>query len=368
MKIAILGTRGVPNNYGGFEQFAEYISVGLVELGHEVTVYNPHFHPYKDSEFKGVKIIRKYSPEKYLGASANFIYDFICLRHALTKDFDLIYEAGYQSVSIFYPLFKTFKIPIITNMDGLEWRRSKWGKVTRRLTKYFEKLALLHSTYLISDNKGIYDYYKNNHNKESFILEYGAEEIEDFSFESLKEYKEIIGNGYYLIIARLEPENNIEVIIDGFIRSNAQSNKKLIVIGNHATKYGAFLKDKYHCSLERVKFIGGIYNKYILDNLRHFSEIYFHGHSVGGTNPSLLEAMAARSFIVAHDNQFNKAVLENDALFFNSTEEVANIIDSIDIKEYREDYTKKNLEKIRSYYSWETIVKKHEELFLKISE
>src|SRR6478752_1279146 len=98
MKIAILGTKGIPNNYGGFEQFAEYLSVRLAERGHDVTVYNPSFHPYEQNEFKNVKIVKIFSPEKLMGSSANFIYDHLCLRDALKKDYDVIYEAGYHSV------------------------------------------------------------------------------------------------------------------------------------------------------------------------------------------------------------------------------------------------------------------------------
>src|SRR5258706_11605362 len=98
MKIAILGTKGIPNNYGGYEQFAEYCSRRLVELGHQVTVYNPSFHAYKESEFHGVQIIRKFSPEQLIGGAANFVYDFLCLRDALRKDFDIIYEARYHNV------------------------------------------------------------------------------------------------------------------------------------------------------------------------------------------------------------------------------------------------------------------------------
>ena len=102
MKIAILGTRGIPNNYGGFEQFAEHLSIGLVQKGHDVTVYNPHFHPYNIPEFKGVTIIKIESPEKKLGSAGNFIYDYRCLKDAMYKKFDIIYEAGYATCSPFF--------------------------------------------------------------------------------------------------------------------------------------------------------------------------------------------------------------------------------------------------------------------------
>ncbi len=121
MKVAILGTRGIPNSYGGFEQFAEYLSVGLVERGHSVTVYNTSFHEYPDTIYKGVSIRKIYSPEKRIGASANFIYDYLCLKDALQSDFDIIYELGYHSNAPSYCLLKKESPVVITNMDGLEW-------------------------------------------------------------------------------------------------------------------------------------------------------------------------------------------------------------------------------------------------------
>src|SRR5215216_3264604 len=124
MRIAILGTRGIPNNYGGFEQFAEYISIGLAKKGHDVTVYNPKFHPYKEAEFKGVNIIKVYSPEEKLGSVGNFIYDYNCLKDAKQRNFDVIYEAGYATCSPFFYLLKSKKSKLIINMDGIEWKRS----------------------------------------------------------------------------------------------------------------------------------------------------------------------------------------------------------------------------------------------------
>ena len=137
MKIAFVSTRGIPNNYGGFEQFAEYISVGLVARGHDVTVYSPHFHPYKESSYKGVKIKHIYSPEKWMGSSVgSFFYDFSSLRDALkNENFDIFYEAGYTSIIPAYIWFniKNRKNPIVvTNMDGLEYKRSKFNPLVQK--------------------------------------------------------------------------------------------------------------------------------------------------------------------------------------------------------------------------------------------
>src|SRR5258706_146969 len=139
MRIAILGTKGIPNNYGGFEQFAEELSIRLVQNGHSVTVYNPSFHPHTEDSYKGVNIKWIYSPEEVIGGAANFIYDHLCLKDALNSNYDIIYEAGYHSVALSFWFLKIRKINrpvIVTNMDGLEWKRSKWSPLVRKFIKY----------------------------------------------------------------------------------------------------------------------------------------------------------------------------------------------------------------------------------------
>jgi glycosyltransferase involved in cell wall biosynthesis len=366
MKIAILGTKGIPNNYGGFEQFAEYLSVGLAKKGHSVTVFNPSFHPFKETYYKGVQIERIYSPEKYLGGAANFIYDFLCLRKSLKSNFDMIYEAGYHSVAPSFWLFNVRRIKkpiVITNMDGLEWRRPKWSSLVRRIILALEKLAVNQSRFLISDNLGIQSYYKDKFHKESFFLPYGADLVDTFSDKILEEYS-LTREEYFIVVARLEPENNIELIIQAYLISN--SKFPLIIVGNHSKKYGKSLKEKFVSS--GVKFIGGIYDKVKLDSLRYFSLCYFHGHSVGGTNPSLLEAMASRCFICSHKNPFNESVLNGDALYFHDVHQLTEKI--IDISSLRSShglsFINSNIQKIKTIYNWEKIVGQHEELFVEI--
>ena len=193
MKIAFVSTRGIPNNYGGFEQFAEYISVGMAQRGHEVVVYSPKFHPYQESTYKGVRIKHIYSPETWMGSSVgSFFYDFASLRDALKKeDFDIIYEAGYTSIIPAYIWFnvKKRKRPIFTtNMDGLENKRSKFSPMVRRFLDWEEKMAVKYSHYLIADNMGIHDYYKEKYGKESKFLAYGADIHDDFKAEYLEEF------------------------------------------------------------------------------------------------------------------------------------------------------------------------------------
>lgn len=366
MKIAILGTKGIPNNYGGYEQFAEFISRKLVERGHEVTVYNPSFHPFKEDKFEGVTIIRKYSPEGIMGGAANFIYDYLCLKDALKKDFDIIYEAGYHSVAISYKLLNIKKIKhpvILTNMDGLEYKRSKWNALTRSLIRYLEAMTVRESHYLISDNEGIQHYYQSKFGADSYFIPYGADRVKNFDPGYLNPYS-IDPRNYMILVARLEPENNIEMILDGHVLSG--SLLKFLVVGNYMTSYGYKLKNKYSSS--NIQFVGGVYNKAELDSLRYFAMAYFHGHSVGGTNPSLLEAMASKSFIAAHDNEFNRSVLLQGALYFKNEIEVSELIKTMHLLRQSNsmDFMERNLLRLDTYYDWDKIATQYEELFMKL--
>ena len=368
MKIAFISTRGIPNNYGGFEQFAEYISVGLAQRGHEVVVYSPKFHPYQEDTYKGVRLKHIYSPETWMGSSVgSFFYDFASLCDALKKeDFDIIYEAGYTSIIPAYIWFnvRKRKRPIFTtNMDGLENKRSKFSPMVRRFLDWEEKMAVKYSHYLIADNMGIHDYYKEKYDKESKFLAYGADIHDDFNADYLKEFG-LQPEEYYILIARLEPENNIVMAIEGYLHSKENGRRPLIVVGKTNTPHGKELVEKYG-NEKYVRFVGGIYDFKKLDSVRHFSKAYFHGHSVGGTNPSLLEAMAAGCFIFAHDNIFNRAVLEENAFYYPSADKVAEYLNRIDTmaEESKIQYTANNIEVIRNEYSWEHLVDEHEKYF-----
>ncbi len=368
MKIAFISTRGIPNNYGGFEQFAEYISVGLAERGHEVVVYSPHFHPYKENSYKGVRIKHIYSPENWMGSSiGSFFYDFMSLKDALRKeDFDIIYEAGYTSIVPAYIWFGVDKIrkPIITtNMDGLEYKRTKFNKWTRKFLFWEERTTVKYSHYLIADNLGIRDYYKEKYGKASKYLAYGADIYDNYNEYLLKEFT-LEKDNYLLVIARLEPENNIEMIIEGYLRSN-RTDKPLIIIGKTNTPHGKYLVQKYKNS-SCIRFLGGIYDFDKINSIRYFSSIYFHGHSVGGTNPSLLEAMASSTYIFAHCNEFNKSVLGDDALYFSTSDELVEKLNTTVNIEQKNAFIEKNLDKIKNEYSWDKLVADHEEYFFEL--
>lgn len=371
MKIAFISTRGIPNNYGGFEQFAEYISIGLAKRGHEVVVYSPHFHPYKEDTYKGVHIKHIYSPEPWMGSSiGSFFYDFASLKDALKKEkFDIIYEAGYTSIVPAYIWFNVRKIkyPIFTtNMDGLEYKRTKFNKWVQKFIFWEEKMTVKHSHYLIADNMGIHDYYQEKYRKESKFLAYGADIHNNYNEEFLKEF-ELEADNYYLLVARLEPENNIIMAIEGYLASTEKGKRPLVIVGKTNTPHGKELVAKYG-NEKSIRFVGGIYDFDKLNSIRHFSYAYFHGHSVGGTNPSLLEAMASDCFILANDNIFNKAVLGENALYYfdhNAVTELLNNIELLTLK-YKKSFIEKNLEIIRKEYSWEKLIDEHEKYFTEL--
>ncbi len=357
MKIAILGTRGVPNYYGGFEQFAEFFSVYLVEKGHEVFVYNSHNHPFQEKTFHGVNIIHKHDPEYKLGTFGQFIYDYNCIIDSRKRNFDIILQLGYTSNSIWFFLLPKKPI-IITNMDGIEWKRSKYSKPVQQFLRFAERLAAVSSDYLISDSLGIKTFLKERYNKNSTYIAYGAHPFENPNEAILKDYHVEQGN-YNMIMARFEPENNLDMVMEGVAMSDDKT--PILVIGNHNTKYGEYLKNKFKAH-QNIRFIGGIYNLEHLNNLRCFSKIYFHGHSVGGTNPSLLEAMASKALVIAHNNHFNKAILKENSYYFSNATEVKNLLHTIK-KNDNLQMVKNNFQAIVSEFNWKKINGEYLQLF-----
>ncbi|HUS01356.1 MAG TPA: DUF1972 domain-containing protein [Chitinophagaceae bacterium] len=359
LKIAILGTRGIPNNYGGFEQIAGHLSKGLVEKGHSVTVYNSHKHPYKKNSWNGVQIIHCFDPEFLIGTAGQFIYDLNCILDTRKKNFDIILMLGYTSSSVwknFYPK----NVVVITNMDGLEWKRSKYSKYVRKFLLYAEKLAVTSGDFLIADSVSIKKYLDEKYHVNSEYIPYGAEaiDINDDVFASCKLEKQ----EYFLLIARMEPENNIETTLDGFHKTKC--DKSFIVIGNTKNRFGSYLTKKYKDDV-RIKFFGSMFNPKTVRALITYSYIYFHGHSVGGTNPSLLEAMAGKTLIAAHDNPFNRSVLNEDGVYFSNVPDIYKIIRSTVRGEREAKMITNNYQKITTEFNWLKVVTSYEAFFYK---
>lgn len=360
LKIGILGTRGIPNRYGGFEQCAEHLALGLTQKGHEVCVYNSSHHEYKDSRWNGVRIIHCYDPEHKLGTAGQFIYDLNCINDARKRRFDIVLQLGYTSSSVWYWRWPRRAWNIV-NMDGLEWKRSKYSGTVQRFLKLAERLAARHGDVLIADSKGIQEYLQAAYQQPSVFIPYGAEVFGDPDKHVLQPYG-LAPFRYHLLIARMEPENNIEMIIRGYL--SAGSGDPLVVIGKTDNRFGTYLKDTYG-GRAGVTFAGGIYDPVVVNNLRYYSGLYFHGHSVGGTNPSLLEAMGCNALIAAHDNIFNRSILGEDAFYFREEKEIAALVSGFGDKFRFARFLQHNQDKIRTRYHWPAIVDAYEQVMLR---
>ncbi|MGC4036809.1 MAG: DUF1972 domain-containing protein [Chitinophagaceae bacterium] len=356
LRIGIIGTRGIPNHYGGFEQFAQYLSLGLVQRGHDVYVYNSSNHPYTENEWNDVQIIHCNDPESKLGTIGQFFYDLNCINDARKRKFDVLLHLGYTSDSIWHWRWPKDAVNIV-NMDGLEWMRSKYNKPTQRFLKYAESLAAKNAQFLIADSKYMQEYLGKKYKRPSTYIPYGAEVFSTVDLSVFRRYT-INPHQYYLLIARMEPENNIEMILQGHLASD--NPYPLLVIGDTNNAFGKKLTTCYKKS--SLIFCGSVYNQADLNNLRYHSLKYFHGHSVGGTNPSLLEAMACSCNIAAHNNIFNKSILQEDADYFSSADDVRKIIVSPEYDKAINRRKAANIQKIHSIYNQEKNIDDYEQL------
>lgn len=357
MRIGILGSRGIPNRYGGFEELAEQLGTRLVKKGHEVSVYCPHHHPVQAAEYQGIKRILCYDPEPGIGTVGQFIYDFNCWVDSRKRKFDVLLQLGYTSSSIWHFLAPS-GTAVVTNMDGLEWKRSKYGPAVRRFLRFAERLAVDHSSSLVADSEVIRDYLSETYLAPAAFIAYGAEPFKDPDPLVLEKYG-VLPGGYHLIIARMEKENNLGMMLEGVTLS--QSARPTLVIGNQETPHARQLQKKFKDP--RIRFVRALYNKSDLNNLRHFSAWYLHGHSAGGTNPSLLEAMACQAPVAAHNNPFNREVLRTAALYFSDPQEVAEILDLDESREDRNQRIQEGLKRIKGDYNWELITDLYEMSF-----
>lgn len=367
MKLAIIGSRGIPANYGGFETFAEEIAVNLVKNHqYDITVVcdaDQESTNKSMQEYKGVKLIySKYSKSKN---AILFYYDSIKLVAATN---DIVYSCGPAGGMFGYLVHKYRKL-LVTNPDGLNWKRAKWNKLIQTGFRTFEYLATKFSDYIACDSYGIEKHIQESYNtKKTFVAEYGAYQNsyvgktgEDIN-KVLKKYG-VVKDAYHLVVSRLEPENHVHLIIEGYVQEKRKY--PLLIVGNvNDTKYINHLKDIANSD---VLFVGGIYNKVELEIVRANALDYLHGHSVGGTNPSLLEAMASKNLCVCHDNIFNREVVGENGLFFKDKKDVNSYIKDIEDDSKQFDAMRIGVfNKILSYYTWEAITAKYDKAFKKI--
>lgn len=311
--LAIIGTVGVPACYGGFETLVENL-LDENDPNRNITVYcSSKSYDTKSKYHKNAKLV--YLPFKANGAQS-ILYDISSLVHALFSRPSSVLILG-VSGCIFLPFFKLFsKSTIVTNIDGLEWRRDKWGKWVKRFLKFSEKLAVKYSDVVISDNQAIADYVHNEYNVQSTVIAYGGDHavIDNLSLDD---------HGYALALCRIEPENNVELILEAF----SNSDKPLKFIGNwNNSDFGLTMKARYQ-TFDNIDILDPIYDLTTLFNIRQKCSFYVHGHSAGGTNPSLVEMMHFGKSILAFDCTYNRASTEGKALFFSSSHNLERLIE-----------------------------------------
>lgn len=357
-KIAILGTRGIPARYGGFETFAEELSVRLVKRGVDVTVFCDRIDA-NQTEYRGVRL--RHVRSLKLGPLTMIVHDLHSILKAL-NGYDIVYILGYGCGPFFW-IPRLFKKPIWVNMDGLEWKRSKWPWYGRLYLKVSEWLAVRFASLLVADAEGIKDYLTSKYGKtiKCHTIPYGAEVVATPPDRHLTKNLELEPFEYYLAVCRLEPENHVKEIVKGFQASG--TSKKLIILGDHEKK-SPYIKELLKAGGNRVRFMGTIFNKELLKAVRYYSFAYLHGHSVGGTNPSLLESLGCGNAVIAHDNPFNREVAGKAARFFSDSDGLAKLIDNFD--DNHEDLNamrKEAINIVQTRYTWEQVTNEYDKLF-----
>lgn len=318
--LIIMGVRGIPAAHGGFETFAEKLALYLIQQDWSVTVYCQESmgNNVYESEWHGIK--RIHIPVKQEGAWGTMVFDYKAIKHSLTQP-GLVLTLGYNT-AIFNTLHSMKKRMNVINMDGIEWKREKWGAVARTWFWLNERIGCHVGSHLIADHPKIKEHLATRvKEKKITMIPYGADEDIDSDIAELKNFN-IESESYSVLIARPEPENSVYEIVKAF--SKKKRDHKLLVLGKYTDK------NPYHCKVkavasEEVNFVGAIYNSLIVNTLRKYARFYLHGHQVGGTNPSLVEALGAGNAVIAHDNMFNRWVAGNESLYFKNVEHLDHI-------------------------------------------
>ena len=362
MRIALVGTRGVPARYGGFETAAEEVGRRLVARGHEVTVYCRRQSGGSDLP-----------PESYLGMRLVHLpavrrKSLETLSHTALSALHLIRHGGTDAAILFnaanamvLPILRLRRLPTATHVDGLEWRRAKWGGTGQRYYRLAEALSVRWSDALIADARGISDYYVEEFGAATAEIAYGAPVLEDAGADRLAELGLSPGE-YHLVVARFEPENHVDVAIEGYLSSGVQH--PVVVVGS-APYPGAHQRriEELAARQPGVRLLGGVWDQDQLDQLYANALTYVHGHSVGGTNPSLLRAMGAGCAVIAYDVNFNRDVLGPDGSFFADAEQLAKrLVEMEGAPEEAHAAGRRLAERAGAVYSWDSVASAYEAL------
>jgi glycosyltransferase involved in cell wall biosynthesis len=357
MKLAIIGTVGLPAKYGGFETLADNL-VKHLSKDHDITVYcsnKKYTQEERIEKYKGAKL-------KYINLDANGIqsipYDTISILHALfTSEVLLILGVSGAWILPFVRLFTNKKI--IISIDGIEWKREKWSLLAKLYLRWAEKMAVKYSHIDISDNESIQDYTAMRYGTVSRVIEYGADHTMKVipTSDDQKKYPFLIED-YTFKVCRIEPENNVHVILEAFKKV---PNKKLLVVGNwEANEYGKKLKEKYS-SVPNILLFDPTYDQRSIDLLRSNAAIYIHGHSAGGTNPSLVEAMYLGLPVIAYGVSYNRTTTEGKAIYFKTEEDLVDHIKNIKLDTLKS-LGKKMKSIAKRRYIWSLVTDKYRSL------
>ena len=354
-KIAIIGTVGIPANYGGFETLAE----NLARYHHESK--NPSILTVWCSGKASQEMPTNYlsSSLRYINLNANGLqsipYDIISLFQVVFMRYDRVLVLG-VSGALFIPFVRAFsKTRVITNIDGIEWKRGKWGLLASTFLKFSEMLAVKFSHEIISDNKAISNYVQKQYGVTPHTIAYGGDHAVDCSEVPLDVN---LPAQYSLALCRIEPENNVHLILDAF----SESSENIVFIGNWSNSdYGKQLRSKYEM-FSNIRMLDPIYDINILYQIRAQAKCYVHGHSAGGTNPSLVEMMHFGIPVIAFDCDFNRFSTDDCALYFDKAETLRNLLTQL----ASSPAIGVGLEMLRianSRYTWKEIGRRYFDLF-----
>ena len=354
IKIAIIGTQGLPNKYGGFETLVEHLTKNLAEE-FEITVFcSSKIYPEKIRYYNNATL--RYLPFHANGLQS-VIYDSFSLFLSLRYDKILILGS---SGGLIMPLFRSFSNKFILNFGGLDWQRSKWGNFQQKFLKLSEKLSINNSGLLIADNEGIQNYISEKYKRDSHIIEYGGDQVSHENITAAVAIKySFLNMPYAFSVARIQSDNNIDLVLEAF---ENQTKIPMVFVGNWGnSNYGIALEKKYK-NHKSIILLNAIYDMTELNILRSNCKIYIHGHSAGGTNPSLVEAMNLGLPVICYSSVYNKYTTESQALYFDNKNELTELISSLShAKLFEKGIQMYEIAKRR--YKWSIIAEKYSNLF-----
>ncbi|MDF1690582.1 MAG: DUF1972 domain-containing protein [Cycloclasticus sp.] len=362
-QLILMGIRGVPAQHGGFETFAEYLCKYLIDRNWVVIVYcqEDGGGPIYESDWLGVK--RIHIPVKRKGPLGTIIFDLRSVIHSLRYK-GVFLTLGYNT-AIFNVLYRLFGKYNIINMDGIEWKRQKWGRLAKCWFWLNERLGCWFGNHLVADHPHIENHLASRVSRRKItMIPYGGLKIAGADMSFLDKYN-LTKNGYAIVIARPEPENSLLEIVSGF--SKKSRGFKLVVLGSYSDD------NTYHQSVKAaassdVLFLGAIYDVAAVSALRFYGLCYVHGHQVGGTNPSLVEALGASNAILAHDNPFNQWVAKQGALYFSGAESISILFDRIESDDALVARLRsRSSENFNLNFQWVDVLQEYEVLLLRCS-